>query len=128
MWPTFRPGGRGLGGDRDTEKGKEQMIHAECHSDDYVVEVKFDATLWLETASGREIKALRECDWGGDYPADAVAQFMACYDPNVKRLFDYLGIIAGRKEAAGFECHVDRQDAIAWLLGDNEEAEDANPS
>jgi len=89
------------------------MIHAECHSDDHVVEVKFDATAWFEKATDEEIKALAACDWGGDYPGDAVAEWMAEHDASVKALFDYLALRP--KEPLGFECHVDATDALAWI-------------
>lgn len=94
------------------------MIRAEVHSDDYKVEAKFDATKWFEQAIVNEIMALRMCDFGGDSPADAVALFMAEYDPQVARVFDYLEFkptMPYSNDSVGFECHVDADDAIAWL-------------
>ncbi len=78
------------------------MIQARCYSDDRNVDVEFDATLWWAQASEEQKQALRDCGWGGDYPADEVAIFMADHDEGVKRMFTYLEIID-----IGFECHVE---------------------
>jgi len=86
------------------------MIQADAHSDDHVVEVQFDATPWFEQASEVQIADLIACGYGGDYPADAVAQYMADHHQGVKRLFDYLEVI----EHVGFECHVSQGDAEDW--------------
>lgn len=92
------------------------MIKAECHSDDYVACATFDATPWFEQASDEEIRALAECDWGGDQPADGVAVFIQDKDPKVGRLFDYLSFEPKMgHEPVGFECHVDVADARRWL-------------
>jgi hypothetical protein len=90
------------------------MIRAECHSDDFCVEVDFDATQWFEQASDDEIKALRDCDWGGDYPADEVAMFMAEHSQEVEDMFKYI-TLRHKLEHIGFECHVNPEDAERWL-------------
>lgn len=85
------------------------MIRAEVHSDDFEHAVKFDATPWFEQADADDILQLAECGWGGDYPADEVAQFLdgkAGYD-GVTSLFT--------NKNGGFECHVHDADAFAWL-------------
>jgi hypothetical protein len=92
------------------------MIRAEAHSDDHNVEIEVDATAWFQQATDAEILELADCEWGGDYPADGVAEF--CSDGDTKRLFDYLAIIQGdrsKKDCGGFECHVNDADALAWL-------------
>lgn len=86
-------------------------ISAECHSDDYKVEVSFDAVPWFKQASDDAIKALADCDWGGDYPADDVAIYMAFDNADVRRMFTYLDIVGD----VGFECHVNKSEAILWL-------------
>ena len=94
------------------------MIKAECHSDDRASEVEFDATPWFERASNKEIADLARCGWGGGDPADAVAEFCSDTDENVKKVFDYLNIIKddpSKKDCCGFECHVDQEDAVAWI-------------
>lgn len=90
-------------------------LRAEVHSDDRVVEVEFDAQLWFDQASDDEIAALRDCDFGGDYPADAVALFAAEHDEGVRRLFTYLDILGAGNKPMGFECHVVATDAETWL-------------
>ena len=90
-------------------------IKAECHSDDRVREADFDAMPWFIQASAESIADLAACGWGGDYPADGVAQFMADHDESVLKMFQYLNLVSDQKDAPGFECHVDEADAMAWL-------------
>jgi hypothetical protein len=94
------------------------MIRAEAHSDDHNVEVEFDAVRWFKQASDDEILELAECGWGGEYPADGVAEFFDGKKNGTSRLFRYLEDIAGdwsKKDCGGFECHVNEEDAIKWL-------------
>lgn len=94
-------------------------ITAETHSDDYRVEVPFDAEPWFAQASDAAIVALAACGWGGDFPADAVAQGMSDVDPEVAALFDYLESVNAHRgpdtDPCGFECHVHDDAALAWL-------------
>ena len=88
------------------------MIPAECHSDDFVFDAKFDAEPWFAHASDGEITDLAACGWGGDYPADAVAQHFdkeGCRD--VENVMEY----ARRKKDMGFECSVDGGAAMRWV-------------
>lgn len=87
---------------------------AEAHSDDHASEVVFDATPWFEQASDEEIAALRACGWGGDYPADNVAIFMADHNEELARMFAYVEAAHNVKDI-GFECHVVEKDVILWL-------------
>jgi hypothetical protein len=92
------------------------MIKAETHSDDYAVEIEFDATDWFEQASDDEILALAAIGWGGDYEADAVAEHFEA--TSCARLFAYLGFsptMPWSNDSVGFECHVDEQSALAWI-------------
>ena len=94
------------------------MIKAKAWSDDHNVEVEFDATAWFEGAGNKEILDLAACDWRGDYPADAVAMFMADQVPGLAALFKYLEIIAKdplKKDLGGFECAVDAEQARQWI-------------
>ena len=97
------------------------MIKAEVHTDDYVFcdespdeehRTGFDATAWFAQAGERDILDLAEIDWGGNYEADAVAEWSADGLPNaaMQHMFRYT---QARNE--GFECHVDGEDAMAWL-------------
>ena len=87
------------------------MITAECHSDDHVREATFDATPWFEQASDGELVSLAECGWRGDYPADAVAQFMAEQSEPVRQVFEYIELVGDQ----GFECSVNTGDGETWL-------------
>jgi hypothetical protein len=93
------------------------MIHATCHTDDFLYDVAFDATPWFLQASDNQILALAAIDWGGDYAADEVALFTRHREENLKALFDYLDRQprVGGRDAVGFECHVDGDEAEAWL-------------
>lgn len=91
-------------------------IRSEVHTDDYAVEAKFDAEPYFEAASDEDLLELARCDWGGDYPADAVAQFMAEKVERVERVFVYLSFNpTNYGEPVGFECHVDSEDATRWI-------------
>lgn len=108
----------------ETEGGKTPMpknapaVPAEAHSDDRNVEVDFDAAPWFAQASDKDILALAECGFGGDYPADEVARFFTPAEPRMDDLFRYLEIIRAdpaKKDCCGFECHVDHKAALAWI-------------
>jgi len=90
------------------------MIKAECWSDDRCIETFFDATKWFKQATDKQVLALVACGWRGDYPADAVAHFMAEHDKQVAEMFTYLEL-RGRLETIGFECAVDETAALVWL-------------
>lgn len=96
------------------------MIKAECHSDDRNIEVIFDATVWFDQAKDEAISALANCGWGGDYPADAVAQYMADYIDKIDFMFKYLETIRNdptKKNCRGYECHIlDEKAALQWIL------------
>lgn len=94
------------------------MIRAEVHSDDRNVQRSFDAEPYFQQASDQTLVELARCGWGGDYPADEVALWAADENPDVAQVFSYLEIIAGdrsKKNCCGFECHIDREDAHAWV-------------
>ena len=95
------------------------MIRAEVHSDDRNVEVEFDATEWFEQASDDEIEELANFHYGGDYPADGVAEFFDRKGKNsTAPVFRYLKIIrndASKGDCCGFECHVNQEDAETWI-------------
>ena len=91
-------------------------ITAEAHSDDRMFEVPFDATFWFQQASDQEILKLAKCDWGGDYPADHVAEFMADHFPYLASMFKYI-----IRRDTGFECYVTGPEAMAWLKANKPE-------
>lgn len=91
------------------------MIPSYCHTDDRRIEVNFDATPWFSHASDKEITDLAACGFGGDYPADEVAIWMADYNADVARMFLYIEAVTTPKHSEGFECHVDERTATAWV-------------
>jgi hypothetical protein len=97
-------------------KTKKQTIPAEVHTDCHTAQARFDAEPWFNQASDQAILALAECGWGGDYPADEVAEFFSDTKRNkeVEDVFHTLRILR-RKEDIGFECHVEEEPAMAWL-------------
>jgi hypothetical protein len=66
--------------------------------------VNFDAVPWFEQASDEEISELAAKGWGGDYEADAVAEFIDT--PEIRAIID---------KGAGFEVHIDGPQAMVWL-------------
>ncbi len=90
------------------------MIKAECHSDDRCVEVNFDATPWFEQATDKQITELANIGWGGDYPADDVADFMEKTNSEIQQMKTYIGL-RQRIETIGYECHVSPEEARSWL-------------
>jgi hypothetical protein len=109
---------------REEENTVDNTIPAECHSDDRVFEVAFDPLAWFEQADPEDIVELARCGWGGDYPADAVARFMAEQNGEVQALFDSLdrlGDLPSHKDLRGFECHVEEEAALAWLRANRPE-------
>lgn len=93
------------------------MIQAEVHSDDHLYEIVFDAELWFQSAEDSAIEALANCEWGGDYPADAVVEFMSDHNTEIADMFRYLERVHNIpiKDAPGFECHVRSLHALVWL-------------
>lgn len=100
---------------------EQQSIKARIYSDDHRLEKTFNAIEWFEQASEKQIIALAECNFGGDYPADAVGIFMAAKSKDVEDVFTYIKILVGSKDAPGFEVHVDVNDGLAWIEENFEE-------
>lgn len=103
------------------------VISAEVYSDSSEVEIQFDALSWFQQADDEDIIDLADCGWGGDYPADEVAEFFStdggpCDKCGQSKsgptadLFAFLEV-ANRysRESLGYECHVDENMARAWL-------------
>ena len=88
-------------------------IRATCYSDDHKVTVKFDALAWFQQATADNIKQLAECGWGGDYPGDWVAEFFA--DDATEAVYEYIAFRQKYDDGCGYECHIDANDAKAWL-------------
>lgn len=82
-----------------TSTAKTPTIRAECHSDDHNIEISFDAVKWFKKVTDADIISLAQCSWGGDYPADNVAEHFE--KSTTKRLFDYLHAIHGDPSKKG---------------------------
>lgn len=91
------------------------MIRAKTYSDDHAVEVNFDATPWFDQALPQDILDLADCGWGGDYPADHVAEYFEADISAIEKMFDYVRATQSTRNAQGFECYIDEDDAKAWL-------------
>jgi hypothetical protein len=63
----------------------------------------------FESATDAQIRALAECGWGGDYPADEVAGAMRTI-----REVDALFVLVELR-GAGYECYVEPGGALAWV-------------
>jgi hypothetical protein len=103
---------------KQPKQPKQPVIRAECHSDDYNVNVEFDAERWFRSATRKDVLALAQCGWRGDYPADAVAESETERNGDVAFMFKYVNAIQNdptKKDCCGFECSVDPDDAKKWL-------------
>lgn len=85
-------------------------VMATLTKDGQVEGVEFDATAWFETAEIVQIRDLINCNFGGDYPADAVANHFRGINDEITALLDECD-----DEGEGFEVHVEPIDAIAWI-------------
>jgi hypothetical protein len=99
----------------EDEDSDTNGIPAECHSDDRVFEVSFDAAPWFARATDQEILRLANCGFGGDYPADEVSMSMAGRNADLKELHKYVERVHGKGRDCGYECHVDSAAALAWI-------------
>lgn len=91
-------------------------IPAEVHSDDHKVQAAFDALPYFMQASDDDLFELGFCGFGGDYPADAVAQYVANSDEGVGRVFTYLSFEPENfGKRVGFECYIEKLPATEWI-------------
>jgi hypothetical protein len=90
----------------------EPVILARTYDDGHVVDVFFDAELWFKQATDEAIRELAVCGWGGDYPADVIADYMSDYNNEVLSMHKYRDL---QNPVCGYECHVDVEDAMKWL-------------
>lgn len=92
-------------------------IYAETHSDDHAFEIEFDAKPYFKKAPDLAIIDLADVDWGGDIPADWVAQFMEKSNKEIRAMFRYLRSeeVRSRRDPPGFEVHVNGKDVLDWI-------------
>ena len=96
---------------------QSEAVLAEVHSDDYRSEASFDARPILLQMEHGWLLDLARCDWGHDKPADDVALTAEKYDPDVRRVMEYV-----RTAEGGFECSMDGAEALAWLKDNRPDA------
>lgn len=101
----------------ETEEREEPKDHikAWAHSDDHVFEAQFNAAPWFKQATDDDLLALAREGFGYDYKADEIARWESEDNPEVAAIFIYLEKLAGTRRSQGFECRVDRTDAMAWI-------------
>lgn len=93
------------------------MIRAGVQTDDHQYEIEFDATKYFEDAPDEAILNLAQVGWGGDYPADWVAEYLESDNSRIKEMLDYVRhpSVRNRPNAPGYEVHVNEEDALEWL-------------
>ena len=99
------------------QKYPQAVVKAEVHTDDGLDQAYFDAALYFAdpyTTDGALLELAR-CGFGGDYPADDVARYFEDKDGDVTVLFCHHDALVGTPRETGFECHVDRADAVKWI-------------
>ena len=89
----------------------QEIIKTEIHSDDYVFSYTFSSELWFKQASDKEILDLMKCGFGGDLPADRIADFFEPINRKIETVLDY----AREKQEMGFEVEVDPISATNWI-------------
>lgn len=97
-------------------KGPEASANA--WSDDFKIEVTFDARHYLAKATEKELLELEGIDWRGDYAADDVyLSATAGGDEDARKLETYLAKspVMPNGDQVGFEVEVDQDEAMAWL-------------
>jgi hypothetical protein len=93
---------------------KYELIRAEAHSDDRVIECAFNAADWFIGASDDDILTLAEEEWSCCEIADSVALHFET-NPSLAVLFTYIHQRNSVQREIGFECTVVKEDAMAWL-------------
>lgn len=90
------------------------MIRAEVHDDEFRTTARFDATLWFEQASDKDITDLAAIGWRGDKEADAIAEFLegrGLGEPDtIEEVFKACSVLD-----TGFEVSIEPDDAVKWV-------------
>lgn len=99
------------------QKYPQAVVKAEVHTDDGLDQAYFDAALYLADpyTTDSDLLELARCGFGGDYPADNVARYFEDKDDDVTALFRHHDALVGTPRETGFECYVDRNDAMKWI-------------
>lgn len=87
------------------------FIAADATPTDKVV---FDATLWFEQATDKEILDLARDGWGHEQSSDKIAEFMRDHDADVKKLLESVDNDSDDL-SAGSSVEVDKDLALDWI-------------
>lgn len=90
-------------------------VRCKFWTDDHVYEVEFDGRPYFMQAADKELVAIIEVGYGGDYETDNIAEFMASRNKQLAEAFEYHNAInrAPGRDSTGFECRV--VDVTAYL-------------
>lgn len=103
----------------EVELSEDHIVDAEAWLDGHSIEIKFDAVVWLKTASAEKIIALAECDWRCDSPADQVLQDLSDKHHAIATFFAAHAAAnefkAPSADPVGYECAVDGVSAMSFL-------------
>ena len=72
--------------------------------------ITFDASLWFEQASDKEILDLSSKGWRSSYEADQVGEFFGSGETANPRIVEFFD-----RKVAGFEVYVNDDEAVAWV-------------
>ena len=92
------------------------VVNANLHSDDRLMEVSFKANDYFESASDEMLLELAASGWGGCEESDAVARDAeSAGNVSVCAIMDYVRSTRDRRNAVGFECYVNEDEAMRWI-------------
>lgn len=94
-------------------------VPARFYTDDHAFSADFDARAYLTVAADKNLTAIINAGYGGDYCTDAIAEFFSDKNLNdtLVKGFQYLSIcmeVPGR-DSVGFECRVDGPAFLQWM-------------
>lgn len=93
---------------------KNMPVDATFWTDDRRFEVSFDAQAFFQSATDKELLAVAEIGFSGDYATDAVAEFFSKSNEELQEAFTYLGVLPSTYDC-GFECSVDSEGYYHWM-------------
>jgi hypothetical protein len=99
---------------RDYVEMPGEPVPAVFHTDDHAVIVNFDARPYLMQARYGDILAIIECEFGGDYPTDAVADWEGAAGGNREVAYGFEHLNCQSRDL-GFECRVNGEAMLTWL-------------
>ena len=107
----------------DSAGAQPAAVPARLTPDDQTGTYHFDAAEWLRSAPLGDLRALVQCEFGGDYGADEVALALEHRTASLTAGFAYLVAVPYQQngDRNGFEVHVDGAAAMAFLEAERPE-------